>query len=431
MQNSQAKKSIIRWWILLLLCFMYLITFMDRVNISVVAPAVSKEFNFDKITMGFIFGAFSLAFALGQIPGGWMGDRFGPRKVLTTIVVYWSLMTIATAQAFSYLSFLVIRFFFGLGEAGAFPTATRAMQFWYPKSERGFIQGITHSFSRFGAAVVPPIAVSIMALWGWRAVFYVFGGAGVLWAICFYFVYRNRPEDHAGVNEAELAYIREAAEQGGRLQAHSVTDRPAVPWKTIFSTPNMWYICASYFCWNYNIFFFMTWLPSYLVEYRHFSLATMGFLASLPLLAGMIGDTVGGMLTDLVLKKTKKLKLARRIIAAPSMLLSAIFMVPAAVTSDPYMAVYCLAGSMFFLECVIAVAWAIPMDVGGQYTGTVSGVMTMAGNLAGVVSPIAFGFLVQGGSWIAPFYLQALMLTIGAFIWAFLLNPEKSVVGKS
>src|SRR5215467_5402756 len=162
-ENRSAPPSMGRWYILLLIGLMYLITYLDRVNISTAAPVISKEFGFDKITMGIIFSAFVWAYALFQVPGGWLGDRFGARNVLTIIVSYWSAMTAATAAATGAVSFVVVRFLFGIGEAGAFPGATRAMQLWYPRQERGFVQGITHSASRFGAAIAPPIVVVIIA----------------------------------------------------------------------------------------------------------------------------------------------------------------------------------------------------------------------------------------------------------------------------
>jgi MFS family permease len=156
---------------------MYLITYLDRVNISTVAPVLIKELGFDKTTMGVIFSAFGWSYALFQVPGGWLGDRFGPRRVLTAIVAYWSVMTALTASASSYLSFFVIRFLFGVGEAGAFPVATRAMQLWYPRRERGFVQGITHSASRLGAAIAPPMVVFIMTTLDWHWVFYICGAS--------------------------------------------------------------------------------------------------------------------------------------------------------------------------------------------------------------------------------------------------------------
>jgi len=197
-----------RWYILGLICLMYLITYLDRVNIATAAPEISKEFGFDKITMGAIFSAFVWAYALFQVPGGWLNDRFGARTVLTAIVTYWSMMTAATAAATSGLSFVIVRFLFGVGEAGAFPGATRAMQLWYPRQERGLIQGLTHSASRLGAAIAPPIVVLIITTLGWRSVFYICGAVGFVWAAWWYFSYRNLPEEHGLVNEAEPPMCR-------------------------------------------------------------------------------------------------------------------------------------------------------------------------------------------------------------------------------
>ncbi|WP_195780476.1 MFS transporter [Priestia megaterium] len=427
MKKKQGKA---RWLILLVICFMYLITFMDRTNISIAAPYISKEFEFNQVTMGFIFSAFTWAYAIGQVPGGWLGDKFGPRNILTIIVSFWSLMTMVTAHAVGYYSFLIIRFLFGLGEAGAFPTATRAMQLWFAKEERGFVQGLTHAFSRLGAAIVPPLAVSIIALWGWRSLFYIFGAAGIIWAILFFIVYRNIPEEHKWVKREELIYIRGLDEKGNVNKPINLKNNAKVPWKAIFSSSNMWFLMIVWFCWNYANYFFITWLPTYLLEYRHFSIVKMGFLASLPLLAGMVGDLVGGFVSDKVLKKSNSIKLARKIVAIPGLVGAAICLIPAATIENPLMSVYCFSASAFFLECVNSTTWATAMDVGGEYSGTVSGVMNMAGNIAGALSPIIFGILVQGGSWNLPFYISTGILLVGSFIWAFFLNPNRSVVEK-
>src|ERR1700691_2048983 len=192
-EPASARPSRGRWYVLLLISVMYLITYLDRVNISTAAPEISKEFGFDKVTMGVIFSAFVWAYALFQVPGGWLSDRFGARGVLGAVVTYWSIMTAATAASFSATSFIVVRFLFGVGEAGAFPGATRAMQLWYPQSERGFVQGITHSASRLGAAISPPIVVLIMSELGWRPVFYICGAIGLLWALWWGLSYRNLP----------------------------------------------------------------------------------------------------------------------------------------------------------------------------------------------------------------------------------------------
>ena len=425
--SRQTSSSGGRWYILLLISLMYLITYLDRVNISTAAPVISKEFDFDKLTMGAIFSAFVWAYAIFQVPGGWLGDRFGPRRVLTVIVGYWSLMTAATALASSATGFIIVRFLFGVGEAGAFPVATRAMQLWFPRQERGFVQGVTHSASRAGAAIAPPLVVIIMTALGWQWVFYICGLVGLLWAVWWYFSYRDLPENHPLVTKAELGHIRGVDAQGVIQQAN-IAASPKVPWRNLLTSPNMWAIMCAYFTYVYCLWIFLSWLPSYLVEFRHFTLLKVGLFASLPLWAGVIGDTVGGLATDWLLKKTGNTKLARRAVAITGLLGCAVFIVPAALTGDPYTAVYCLTGAMFFLECTIGPSWAVPMDAGGKYSGTVSGMMNMAGNIGGALSPLVFGVLVQYGSWQAPFIIAAGLLVAGSGVWAFWLDPDRSVV---
>jgi len=426
--NAFPRPSKTRWLVLLLISLMYMITYMDRTGISIAAPAMSKQFGLSQTELGFVFSAFLWAYAIGQIPGGWCADRFGPRLVLLIIVPFWSLMTALTASAAGFASLLGIRFVFGVAEAGAFPTATRAMQLWFPKEERGIVHGVTHSFSRLAVAIVPFVAVSIMVAFGWRWIFYVFGFAGLLWSLAFYTLYRNLPEQHPKVNRSELVYIRGSNPDGSIKPSIDPRQRPAAPWKTILRSPNMWYIAAGYCCFYYCTYFFVTWFPTYLFEYRHLSLKAVGTWASLPLLAGMVGDIVGGTLTDRVYRKTGKLKFARRIVAAPAMLASGLCLIPAATAHSAWTAILCLTASLFFLELVISPAWAVPMDVGGEYSGTVSGVMNMAGSFAASLSPIIFGALVQRGFWITPFFISAGVLLTGALIWAFLINPERSVV---
>jgi sugar phosphate permease len=427
MEDAQTRPSKGRWYILLLISLMYLITYLDRVNISTAAPVISQEFGFDKVTMGIIFSAFVWAYAMFQVPGGWLGDRLGARSVLTIIVGYWSIMTAATAAATGAVSFVVIRFLFGIGEAGAFPVATRAMQLWYPRQERGFVQGITHSASRLGAAIAPPIVVLIMTTFGWRAVFYVCGAVSIAWSLWWYLAYRNFPEDHRMVNPAELAHIR-GVDEKGRVKQAKTAQIASVPWRTLIRSRNTWAIMCAYFTYVYCLWIFLSWLPSYLVEFRHFTLLKVGFLASLPLWAGVVGDTIGGLATDWLLAKPGNVKLARRTVAIVGMLGCVVFIVPAGLTEDAYTAVYCLTAAMFFLECTIGPSWAVPMDIGGEHSGTVSGMMNMAGNIGGALSPIVFGVLVQFGSWQAPFLVAAGLLVCGAGIWAFWLDPGASVV---
>jgi sugar phosphate permease len=406
---------------------MYLLCFADRITLSVIAPVIQREFGFDKVTMGFIFSAFVFAYALGQFPGGWIGDQLGPRRVLPGIVTVWSLFTMLTAQAFGAISFIVVRVLFGFSEGGAYPTATRAMQLWFPKEERGFAQGITHSFSRFGGAIVPPVAIFIMKLWGWRAVFYFFGAFGLIWSVLFYAVYRNTPEEHKWVNRFELAHIRGMNSSPAVDPGLALAEKPKVPWRTLLSMPAMWSVALSWVCWNYAIYFFLTWLPTYLVEYRQFHIQEMAVYASLPLFAGMVGNMAGGVLTDRVYVRTRNLRFARRVVAVPALLAAAALMLPAALSGGQYAALASLVAAQFFLECVQGPQWSLPMDMGGKYTGTVAGLMNGFGNLAGALSPIFFGFLVERGLWQAPFLLTAALLVLGAGTWAWLIDPLKTV----
>jgi sugar phosphate permease len=421
-----AKPSRVRWYVLALISLMYMITYMDRSNISIAAPAIAKEFDFSKTEIALLFSAFAWAYAAGQVPGGWLADYFGPKRVLLAIVPFWSLMTAATAWGFSLVSFFTIRFAFGLGEAGAFPTASRAMQLWFPKSERGLVQGVTHCFSRLAIAVTPLIAVLIMNAWGWRWTFYIFALLGVAWSLVFLAFYRNRPEDEARVNPQELAHIRGttvSAEAGPATLLRS-----EVPWRAIFTSPNMWFIALAYGCFFYGAYFYVSWFPTYLLEFRHLSLNSVGYLASLPLISAMVGDVAGGVLTDHVLRKTGNLRLARRVVAAPGLFLAALLLIPAGTTDSAMIAILCLTASNFFLELVLGPAWAVPMDVGGTSSGTVTAVMNMVGAVGASISPLVFGFLVERGSWVAPFYVTAAVLASGSLIWIFLIDPQKSVV---
>jgi MFS family permease len=416
-----------RWSVLFLISLMYLVTYLDRANISTVAPVIAKEFNIGKIEMGFIFSAFVWSYALFQIPGGWLGDRFGPRRMLTGIVAYWSAMTAFTALASGATSFAAVRFLFGIGEAGAFPVATRAMQLWFPPQERGLVQGVSHSASRLGAAISPPIVVGIVATLGWRWVFYICAAIGILWCVLWYLTYRDMPEEQASVSHDELAYIRGVDEQG-RVLPPKVEKMEFLPWGVLLRSSSLWALMCAYFTSGYCGYIFLSWMPSYLVEYRHFTLIKVGFLASLPFWAGVLGDTAGGLAVDWLLAKTGSVKLAHRAVAVVGLLGCVACIVPAALVGNAYTAVACLTGSFFFLECAIAPAWSSAMHIGGKYSGTVSAAMNMAGNLGGALSPIVFGILVQYGSWQAPFIIAAVLLVFGAGVWAFWLNPEVSAL---
>ena len=424
--DQAATATRTRWWMLVLFSLMYLICYLDRGIISVAQPEIRETFGLTLPQMGLILAAFTWAYAAGQVPVGWLGDRFGPRKVLNILIVWTSTSAMLTGAAAGFGSLLAARLLLGVGESGAFPVASRAMQLWFAPSERGRIQGITHFFSRFAVAITPLTAGGLVLAYGWRVMFYVFGAIGFVWVAAFWWFYRERPEDHPHVNRAELVEIR-GVNADGTIKAVS-TSRPATPWRQILTAPNMWWIALGYGCFFFGTNFYLTWYPTYLREYRGLSIVALGFWGSIPLLAGMAGDVVGGWISDMILKRTGKAKLARRGVAAPGFLLAGGFLLPAAMASDATTSILCLATSFFFLEWVIGPAWAVPMDVGGRFSGTVTGVMNMTGALAASLTPIVYGTLFGRGYWVTPFVVSAAVLALGALIWIFLIDPEKRVV---
>ncbi len=410
--------------VLLILCLLYLISYLDRTAISVAAPQIMKEFQFSKTQMGIVFSAFFYTYGLFQIAGGVLGDYYGPRRVLTLLMSWWSAFTVITGMAWNLTSMFVIRFLFGLGEAGGFPVATRALATWFRPEDRGNLQGLTHAASRFGAAVSPPVAVFIMLKYGWRVVFYVLGALGIAWAIIFFMYYRDNPKDHKGVNSTELGLIT-----GARSSTSTAKKaKTKIPWGTIFRSRHVMALVLADFCYGYALWVYLSWLPSYLVQSRHFSVLKMGIYAAFPLLAGMAGDLMGGWLSDHLFKSTGNLKLARCYLNCFAFVAAVVFTVLGLYSSSAYAAVYLLSGAMFFLECANANLWAVAMDLGGyNFAGTVSGFMNTGQGVAGMISPIVFGIVVDAtGSWSIPFFLSTAILALGAVAMA-TINPLKSI----
>jgi sugar phosphate permease len=300
-----------------------------------------------------------------------------------------------------------VRFLFGVGEAGAFPIATRSLSRWMLPGERAYAQGVTHAGSRLGAAVTPVIVVFLIAAWGWRAAFVSFGTLGLVWAAAWYWYYRDTPEEHRGVNAAERELIHSAL--GG---PRSRTSR-SVPWRAILTNSNLWMLCAMYACYAYCISVYLIWFPTYLNQARGFDLKRMGLYASLPLLAGTVGDLVGGVFSDAWLRRTGNLKLARRGVAMGGFLVAAGAIVPAALTADPIACVLYTCVGVFALELTVGVSWAIPLDVGADYAGSVSAVMNTCGNMGGAIALAAAAYLAHGIGWEWPF-LVAAGLCVGA-----------------
>jgi MFS transporter, ACS family, glucarate transporter len=387
-----------------------MITYMDRVVMSATIPSIQKEFGFSLVTMGMITFSFRLSYALFQIPGGWLGDRFGPRRALTAIVVWWSMFTSATALAWNAVSMSAIQILFGMGEAGAFPVATRSLARWTLPHERGFAQGVTHAGSRLGAALTPPLVVFLLVRYGWRTPFVCFGFVGILWSVVWYWYYRNDPEEHPSTNAAEREILCSAL-------GSNRGKRKSIPWKFVLSSPQMWIISAMYFCYAYNLDFYLTWFPKYLNSVRGLSLARMGAYASVPLIAGTAGDLFGGWFSDLLFKWSGKLALSRRIVATGGFLLAAAAIWPAYKDPDPVASVLFSGLVMFGLETTVGVSWALTLDMGGEFAGSVSAIMNTFGNIGGACATFLVPAFVEAFGWHVPFLVIGGLSVVAAVLF--------------
>ncbi len=405
--------------ILGVMCLMYFIAYIDRVNMSVAAPMIKEEMGLSNLQLGLVFSAFAYPYAAMQIMGGWLADRFGPHKVLVVLSLIWGAATLLTGFVGSLVALLILRLALGLGEGGAFPTATRAFTYWIPVSQRGFAQGITHSFSRLGGAVTPPLVVFIIAIAGWRESFIVLGIVSLAWTVLYWFTFRDTPQEHPRITAAELAEINE-----GRVEKPKQEKGPT-PWKRLMG--GMWKVTLVDFCYGWTLWVFLTWLPSYLKDARGFNLKEMAMYTALPLMAGVIGDTLGGVISDKLYKRTGNLRFARISVLVVGMVGALIFMVPMISAESAMNAVLLLAASFFCLELTNAVLWSLPIDIAGDYAGTASGMMNTGFGIAGMISPVVFGYLIQTtGSYSLPFMISAGLLGFGAFM-ALFINPLNTV----
>ena len=404
-----ARPTRVRHLVLWLTVALYLITYMDRVVISAAIPSIQKEYGFSDITVGWILAAFQIGYTIFNIPAGWFGDKIGPRKALTLIVAWWSAFTALTAMTFSATSMIICRFLFGAGEAGAFPIATRSLSNWLLPSERGWAQGVTHAGSRLGGAVTPVIVAAIIAALGWRAPFLIFAGFGVLWGVVWFTYYRDRPEEHAATNATERALIRSSLNRKGRKDQR-------VPWKQILTNPQMWLLAAMYACYGYSINIYLSWFPKYLVDTHHLTLAKMGLYASLPLMAGVGGDILGGWISDHLVKRIG-LSWARRLVAIVGFIGAGAFILLAVNIPDPELGIPVFALAVFFLELTVGVSWAVALDIGDEFAGSVSAVMNTTGSVGQTFSAAGTGYLVTAYGWNVAFSVLGLLGFIAAILF--------------
>lgn len=407
--------------VLFIICLMYLVTYIDRVNISTAAPILQKDLNIDATTLGLALSAFAYPYAFFQIAGGWLGDRLGPRWTLIICGTIWSAATVMIGFVEGAMSLIVARFMLGVGEGCAFPTATRALANWLPADQRGFAQGITHSFARFGNAITPPLIAMLIGLYTWRGAFIVVGVISFLWVIAWALYFCDDPRDHKGVTAEDIARLP---------PAQIAKPRKDVPWG-----PLLWRILPvtlTDFCYGWILWLYLNWLPSFFFHEYHLDIKKSAIFASGVFFAGVVGDTVGGVLSDWLLRRTGKGSIARTGVIVFGFLGSFACMLPVLYVKDLETIAWCLAGAFFFAELIVAPIWAVPMDIAPEYSGTASGFMNFGFGLAGMISPIVFGMLIDAtGRWDYPFIASLGFLLLGAFLALFMRPDDRFEVAQS
>ena len=403
-----------RWLVVAFAVSLAVLQYVDRVAISQAGPLIQKDLGLSATEMGWVFAAFTLAYALFEIPGGYLGDWIGPRKVILRIVLWWSFFTAATGWVLGFRSLVAVRFLFGAGEAGCFPNITKALKRWLPAAERPRAQGILWMSARWGGAATPLLVYACLQFVSWRTAFLLFGIAGVFWAVAFNWWYRDDPRTHSQVNAAEAALLPAGNAAGD--------DHKHVPWGAMARSRTVWALCGQYWCMSYAWYFFITWFPKYLLEARGFDLKGSALMAGLPLALGGFGALVAGWITPPLVRRFG-LGRTRRGLGFAAMTSAAVLLVTSTFVRDPYVAVALIALVSFSMDLTLPGSWTTCMDIGGRGVGTLSGAMNMMGNLGGVVSPVVVGMIVdQTGDWNRPFPITAVICLVGACCWL-LIDP--------
>jgi MFS transporter, ACS family, glucarate transporter len=398
-----------RYWVIVFAVALAILQYVDRVCISQAAPLMSKDMGLSTEQMGFVFSAFTLAYALFGLPSGFLGDWIGPRKVLMQIVLWWSFFTAATGWVRSWTTLMLVRFLFGVGEAGTFPNLTKAFSRWLPEDEKMRAQGTMWMSARWGAALTPLMVYACLQFVTWRVAFMLFGLLGVAWALCFYLWFRDNPRDHKGVNTAELALMPP--------ENVAVRDNVQVPWRKMVRSKTVWFLCSQYFACSYCFYFFITWFPTYLLQERGFDMKRSALLAGTPMLLGGFGSLFSGWISA-YLGRWWGLRTARRTLGSMGFMGAAFFMVTSTYLHNSYWAIAAIAMASFCNDITMPAAWTSCMDVGGKSVGTLSGSMNMIGNLGGFLSPIVLGYIVgRTGNWNLTFYVTGGVCVLGALCW--------------
>jgi MFS transporter, ACS family, glucarate transporter len=435
---TEQRATRTRYWVVVFAIALAVVQYIDRVAISQAKSDIAKDMAFDDVQMGAVFAAFGLAYALFEIPTGWLGDKIGARKVLVRVVLWWSFFTAATGWAWSYVSMWWTRFLFGAGEAGCFPNLTKAFSAWLPKHERTRAQALMWMGARWGGAFTPLLVVAVMAFVSWRVAFQIFAALGIVWVVIFWLWFRDNPRDHKGVNAAELELLKG--------NEKNVSGHGDVPWLKLVTRPTMWLLWGQYFCLSYGWYFYVTWLPTYLKDVRNMDIksnALMNWLANvlegslspeltikvlaaalagIPLFFGGFGSLVAGMISNRLIVAGSRVVTVRRTFGfigftgASGLLMTSFYM------KDPLLAMLAMGMASFCNDLTMPGSWATCMDIGGKYAGTVSGSMNMMGNFGGMAGPFVVGYVLQvtTKNWELVFAISAAIYFLGAFFWLFI-----------
>jgi len=416
---TEHKPSRVRWRILGLLFLISVVTYIDRVNISIAGKELMPVLGLSAVQMGTVFSSFVLGYALFQIPGGWMGDRWGSRRILTLAVLWWSLFTVLTAKADHLFSskligvlgsLILIRFLIGVGEAAALPNFNRTVANWLAPSERGLGMGVSIGGIGLGSAMTPPLVAWLMIQYGWKTAFYVTGSLGIGVAGAWYLSSRDDPRKHPGVNQQELDWItRTSGESQSALPAkQSMAD--------LLKTRSVWFLTLSYTMLGYIAYIYLSWFFLYLVNVRHFTVLQGSFWASGPFIAMALFCPLGGWLSDRLTKKYGRRE-GRNGVGGAGMLLTGLLIFSGAMAREPYTAIVLLSLGAGILYATVGAYWASTIDLSHEHSGALSGLMNMGANLGGTLSPTLTPLIGEAWGWPAALTVAAGVALLGSLLW--------------
>lgn len=421
LNGAAAAATRTRYRVVTLAILLAMVTYLDRVCISTLADEIMADLSLSERQMSLVFSAFALAYAVFEIPTAWWADRTGTRIVLTRIVVWWSCFTMATAAAWNHASLLVVRFLFGMGEAGAWPSVARTFSRWIPRRERGTVQGIFFMGAHLSGGVTPLLVVGLMHWLPWRAIFVLFGLVGFVWAACWYFWFRDDPAQHPRVNAAELARIVEEREP----------DAPHAAgwqyWRRLLTSRNILMLCLLYFPNSYAFYFCITWFPKYLKEKHGLTTGVLlAVLSGLPLALSVLADLLGGLLTDWAVARFGP-RAGRSLLGAGAYGVAGLFALVAASSGEPLIAAFFVAIVIAAGMFTLGAAWGTCQDIGGNHTGVVSAAMNTSGQVSTVLCPIVVIWMKDlFADWNAPLYLIGGLFLFGAVCWC-CVDPRRRV----